>query len=144
MDNSGDEFPILHLLPILQRIVGLTDIHKKFGLTKSQIIIFLILHYKSSMTMSEAAQYICSSKEQATRTVAALCDNGLVERYEDSGNRTMVHIRLTRTGEEHLRMLVSTLRSEIAERLRSSLDEDDIQRLHDAANTAVEILCKVK
>ena len=144
MDNSGDEISLLHLLPILLRIIGLTDIHKQFGITKSQIMIFIILHYKGSATMSEVAQYISSSKEQATRSVAVLCDNGFVERYEDSGNRTHVFIRLTEAGKEHLQMLMSKLRFEIIERLSSSLNEEEIQRLNQSVNTAVKILAKVK
>lgn len=144
MDNSGDEITLLHLLPILQRIISLTDTHKKFGITKTQITIFLILHYKGSMTMSEVAQFISSSKEQATRAVAVLCDNGLVERYEDHDNRTHVFIRLTEIGKEHLQQLISKLREEIAKRLSSSLDEEEIQRLNQAVNTTVEILNKVK
>ena len=52
--------------------------------------------------MKEAASYISSSKEQATRAVAPLVDKGLMERYTDSANRNYVHIQLTETG----RMLV--------------------------------------
>ena len=94
--------------------------------------------------MSEAAQYISSSKEQATRTVAVLCDNGLVERYEDSGNRTHVFIRLTDKGKEQLQQLISKFRFEIAQRLSASLSEDEIQMLEQSLHTAAVILSKVK
>jgi len=144
MGNSGDEITLMHLLPILLRIISLTDIHKQFGITKSQILIFFILHHKGSMTMSEVAQFISSSKEQATRAVAVLCDNGLIERYEDHDNRTHVFIRLTETGNERLQQLISKLRIEITKRLSASLDEDEMQRLNQAVNTTIEILNKVK
>ena len=144
MENTGDEVTLLHLLPILRRIIGLTDTHKQFGITKSQIIIFIVLHYRGSVTMSEVAQYISSSKEQATRAVAVLCDNGLIERFEDAGNRTHVLIRLTEQGKAHLQRLIAKLRSEVAERLAASLDEEEIHELNQAVNTVVTLLGKVK
>ncbi|MDO5445855.1 MAG: MarR family transcriptional regulator [Eubacteriales bacterium] len=144
MGTCEDEIPLLHLLPLLQRIIGLTETHRKFGVTKSQIVIFIVLHYRESVTMSEIAKYISSSKEQATRAVAALCDNGLVERYEDPGNRTHVYIRFTGTGKTYMEQLIREFRTDIFERLASSLDEDDIQNLNQAVMTTVEILSKVK
>lgn len=144
METFDDEVPLLHLLPLLQRIISLTETHKKFGVTKSQIIIFIVLHYRESVTMSEIAQCISSSKEQATRAVAALCDNGLVERYEDPSNRTHVYIRFTAAGKAYIQQLMQGFRAEITSRLTSSLEDDDIQKLNSAVQTAVDILSKVR
>lgn len=144
MGTCDDEIPLLHLLPLLHRIIGLTETHREFGVTKSQIIIFVVLHYRGSVTMSEIAKYISSSKEQATRAVAALCDNGLVERYEDPHNRTHVYIRFTWAGKVYMEQLNRKIRTDIFERLTSSLDDGDIQDLNQAVRTTVEILSKVK
>ena len=144
MGTCDDEIPLLHLLPLLHRIIGLTETHRKFGITKSQAIVFFILHYRDGITMSEIAKYISSSKEQATRTVAALCDNGLVERYENPNNRTHVYIRFTEAGREEMQRLVQEFRTDIYNRVSSSLDDEDIQKLHQAVLTTVEILGKVK
>ena len=144
MENQSDEQPLLRLLPILSRIIQTADVHKKYGLTKSQIFIFLVLRYKGSMTMSEVAQYISSSKEQATRTVASLCDHGLLERYEDSGNRTHVHIKFTAAGEEYMQQLAEQLKAEISRKLTSCLTEEDIETLRSSVETTIEILSRVK
>ena len=144
MASSDDEVTLLHLLPLLQRIIGLTETHKKFGVTKSQIMIFFVLHYRGSVTMSEIAQCISSSKEQATRAVAVLCDNGLVERYEDPSNRTHVYIRFTESGKANMQRLIHEFRTDIYNRLTSSLDDDDIRKLKQSVLTTVEILGKVK
>lgn len=144
MDHSGEEIPLLRLLPILQRITSLSDLHKKFGVTKSQMIIFLVLHYKESTTMSEIAQYICSSKEQATRAVASLCDHGLVERFEDPANRTHVFIRFTEDGKNMMKQLASQLRADIRSRLSSSLSEEELCELRQSVMNTIEILNKVK
>lgn len=144
MENSGEEIPLLHLLPLLQRIISLTDSHKKFGITKSQMVIFIILHFKGSTTMSEVAQYLSSSKEQATRAVAVLCDNGLVERYEDPSNRTHVYIRLTEKGREFMQTLREKLHEDIKVKLNRSLTEEDRKELQESVQKTVEILNKVK
>ena len=143
MANS-EEIPLLRLLPILQRIVCIADAHKKFGVTKSQMIIFLVLYYRDGVTMSEIARYISSSKEQATRAVATLCDSGLVERYEDPGNRTLVLIRFTDKGRETMHELLLWLRSNVAEKLSASLSEEELVRLHQSVQTTVELLSMVK
>ena len=144
MISCDAEIPLLHLLPLLQRNIDLSETHKKFGVTKSQLFIILVLHFRENATMSEIARYISSSKEQATRAVAALYDNGLIERYEDPSNRTHVYIRLTEAGKAHMRRLIQEFCSEISARLTSSLEDDDIQKLNSAVQTAVEILSKVK
>jgi len=142
--TCDDEISLLYLLPLLHRIIGLTETHKKFNITKSQAIVFFVLHYRDGITMSEIAKYISASKEQATRTVAALCDNGLVERYENPSNRTHVYIRFTEAGRENMQRLIQECSTDIYNRLTSSLDDDEIKKLNQAVLTTVEILGKVK
>lgn len=144
VNNPDEDLPLLHLLPILQRIISLTGVNKKFGLTKSQTIIFIVLHYRGSMTMSEAAQYISSSKEQATRAVAVICEQGLVERFENPDNRIHVYIRFTEKGEEYMRQLLKQLHTDVSEKLRSSLTEKELSALRTSVQTTVDILNKVK
>lgn len=144
MNNTEEELPLLHLLPILQRIISLTNVHKDFGLTKSQMIIFIVLQYKGSMTMSEIAQYISSSKEQATRAVAAIYDRGLVERFENPCSRVHVHIRFTDKGAEYMQQMLRQMRAELSEKLHASLSEADIALLRKSVQTTVDILSRVK
>lgn len=142
--HDGEEIPLLHLLPIMQRLVQLTDAHKKYGLTKSQVVVLLVLHYQESATMSEVAQYMSSSKEQATRAVAVLCDHGLVERFVLPVNRTHVYIRFTEAGYKFMKQFGEQLRAEMAKRLETSLTAEEIQTLRRSVQTSVDILSKVK
>ena len=144
MEHGGEEVPLLHLMPILHRIVRLTDAHKKYGLTKSQAVVLIALHYRESVTMSEIAQYLSSSKEQATRAVAGLFEHGLVERFERPDNRTHVYIRFTPQGREYMRQIGRTLDAEIRDRLQASLTEDEIETLRGSVRSVVELLGKVK
>lgn len=143
-DYSGEEVPLLHLLPVIHRVIKLTDAHKQYGLTKTQTVMLIALYYRESVTMGELAQYISSSKEQATRAVAALCDNGLVERFENPENRTHVYIRFTDKGREFMRQLSKMLRAQIDERLALSLTEDELAALRQSVRTSIEILSRVK
>lgn len=143
-DYSGEEIPLLHLLPVIHRVIRLTDAHKQYGLTKTQTVMLIALYYRESVTMGELAQYISSSKEQATRAVASLCDNGLVERFENPENRTHVYIRFTDYGREFMRQMNMRLREEIDERLAVSLTEDELMTLRQSVQTSIDILSKVK
>ena len=143
-DCSGEEVPLLRLLPMMYRLVQLTDAHKKYGLTKSQAVVLIALHYRESVTMSEIAQYLSSSKEQATRAVAALYDAGLVDRFELPANRTHVYIRFTDSGKEFMQTFSRQLREEISKRLENSLSPEELQTLRSSVQTTIEILGKVK
>ena len=140
----GEEVPLLHLLLTVKRLIRLTEAHKEFGLTKSQVIILAALHYRGSLSMSETAQFISSSREQATRSVAALCDEGILERFELPDNRTHVYIRFTENGEAFMRELWHKLRAELGERLETSLTPEEIETLRSSVQTTVELLRKVQ
>lgn len=141
--QAEEEVPLLCLLPLLQSLVRLADTHKEYGLTKSQAIVMITLKYRESITMSEAAQYISSSKEQATRAVAALCDRGLVERFEQPQNRTHVFIRFTEEGSRFMEEFGNRLREQISSRLSAKLSAEEIDTLRASLKTAVGLLNKV-
>lgn len=143
-DCAGEEVPLLHLLPIMHRIVRLTDAHKQYGLTKSQALVLIALCYRPSVTMSGIAQYLSSSKEQATRAVAGLFEHGLVERFELPENRTHVYIRMTEAGHEFMQQFRQQLQTEITKRLEESLTAEEIETLRGSVQTSVELLSKVK
>lgn len=82
---------------------------KQFGFTKSQLLVFLALRSCESLTMTQTAEHLSSSKEQATRVVSPLVDGGYVERHVDTDNRTKIHIRLTDKGSTYIEEHVSSL-----------------------------------
>ena len=142
--NMEEEVPLLHLMPIIQRLIKLSDAHKQYGLTKSQVIVMIALRYRENVTMSEIAQYISSSKEQATRAVAVLFDHGLVERFEQPQNRTHVYIRFSEQGRAFMHELESQFHKEISHKLSSSLTPEEIETLRNSLQTSIDLLSKVK
>ncbi len=141
---TEDEVPLLTALPLFQRLAMSGFNSKHFCFTKTQFLIFSALSLSESLTMSEVAEYISSSNEQATRALAPLVTMGYVERFISSENRTRVHVRLTDAGRAFIRELRSDYYGTIKKRLDSSLSEEDEQRLHDAVDTVIEIMRKIK
>jgi len=137
------EIPLYHLIPVFHRLIDFSMIKKKHGLTKSQLIFMSALQEFGSLNMSEIAELISSSKEQSTRTVAALVDRGLIKRFVLDENRKLVHIVLTDNGlsfmEEIRREMCDLLQKEVSE----SLSENEKQRLRESAAEVVAILSKV-
>ena len=144
MERNGEETPLLILLPSLQKIISLTEIHKIFGMTKSQIRILISLHYRKNMTMSEVAHNLSSAKEQATRVVSTLYEQGLVERFEDPRNRTHVYIRFSELGKQYMQKVLEELNREVSQKINASLSDEDIALLNKSVQTTVEILNKIE
>ena len=140
--HAGEEVPLLSLLPILKRMVRLADTHKQYGLTQSQAVVIIALKNRGSVTMSEVAQYLSSSREQATRAVAALYDRGLVERFELPRNRTHVYIRFTEAGEKLTEELEAHLHEQISTRLQARLSTEEIAALRSSVQTSIDLLNK--
>ena len=143
-ETTDNDMPLLTVLPLLYKQVMSSVKGRQSGLTKTQIIILSSLAFHGTMHMSQIACYISSSKEQATRTVAALVDEGYVERTQDLSNRTRIYIRLTAEGQSFL----DRCRSEIEEKLRADLagtiSPEEQTELLSAARTMARILGKLE
>lgn len=141
---TEDEVPLFTALPLFQRLAMSGVNSKHFSFTKTQFLIFTALALSDSLTMSEVAEYISSSHEQATRALAPLVTAGYVERYVSSENRTKVHVRLTDSGRDFIRETRREYYATLKKRLDSSLSEEDKARLHEAVDTVIEIMKKIK
>lgn len=137
------EIPLLTLLPIIYRSISFDHLKKKYGLTKSQLVVLLSLSTHEMLNMTQAAKDIASSKEQATRSVAPLADAGYVERFESAENRTHVFIRLTEKGRALMESFHADCHLSFNERIKGALSEDDQLRLREAIGTIEEILEKI-
>ena len=144
MDYSDEEFPLLRLLPMTQRLFSLAELRRNYGLTKTQIVILIGLYYHDTVTMSRIAEYIASAKEQATRAVAGMVENGLVERLESPENRTRVYVRLTETGRAYIEKCRAELQTQLHEKVDAALTEDEKEQLRAALETAAVLLNKVQ
>lgn len=64
-------------------------------LTRTQQIILLSLSVRDNLSMSQLADSINTSNEQATRAVTQLVNMGFVNRTQNKNNRRVVNITLT-------------------------------------------------
>ena len=97
-------------------------------LTRGQFFLLLRLYRYQRMTMSQVAGTLAVSKEQATRTVSALVDLGLVERSEDQHNRKLVLVHLTESGRSFLVQERGKVKQNLRQRLQS-LDSTELAGL---------------
>lgn len=141
-DNVRD-FSLLRLMPMIQKVILSCWDREKYPYTKSQLTLFMALLQKDSLTMKEAASYISSSKEQATRAVAPLVDKGLMERYTDPTNRNYVHIQLTDTGRMLVLEMLDSLYDNINKLLDQAISNEEKLALRDSLVESIHILNKV-
>ena len=107
------------------------------------MLILASLKRRDPLFMSQIAENISVSKEQATRSVAPLSDQGLIERYIDPSNRKMVYIRLTDAGADFMKRLTERVQKTLREQARSKLSEEELGQLCHAIQTAYELLSKL-
>lgn len=142
-EAAGDSAQLLMLLPLLNKTIISATGTKEAGFTKSQFWILTALSQREDLTMSQIAGYLTSSKEQATRAVAPLVDNGLVERWVDPKNRTKVHISLTDQGQEFVNQYKLRFRQKVQELIEEKISPQDREELNQALDTLIRILNKM-
>ena len=101
MDTIETEEPrlsMLRALPLMHRLLRLIFVGERERFTKTQFYILITLYHQSPLTMTQIGEHIGASKEQATRAVAPLADEGLVRREVSAKNRTRVYVSLTEAG----------------------------------------------
>lgn len=141
---SDEESPLFTILPMIQRLVYSSLDHKSFPYSRSQIIILIVLSIRKELTMKEVAGYLSSSKEQATRAISPLVDEGLVERFENPANRVHVYVRLTDSGVRYLKNIADTVKVSVKKRLQESISPESMEDLENTLFHAIEILREVR
>ena len=91
------------------------------------------------LTMTQIGEHIGASKEQATRAVAPLADEGLVRREVSPRNRTKVYVSLTEAGRALVQELVARCSQKLDERMRERLtaEEQEALRMHLSESAAL-------
>ena len=144
VESCEEESSLLRLIPLVFKISRLGSTKREFHLTKSQLLLMLVLYHNEAVTMKDIAGYISSSKEQATRTVHPLADKGLVERFEHEENRKHVYVRITERGRQLVDAAVKEYHEQASSRIRASLSEEECLKLQEAVSTVAELLDKVE
>lgn len=141
--ESSDNMQLLALLPLISKTVVSASNIREFGYTKTQFLIFTALSSRGNLTMSQVAGFISSSKEQATRAVAPLVEEGLLERYTDPVNRTHIHVRLTEKGLEFMEQYKRRFFCALQEMMREKITETEMIELKNAVEQIIRILSKL-
>lgn len=144
MKANEEEISLLQLIPLCYRVLRMNHAKREHGLTKSQLMILTALHRRKELTMSQVADCISSSKEQATRAVSPLVEAGYVARTEDSGNRTHICVHLTEAGRTVLENLCAEIHTSLNERIDTALNAEEKAELNSALETMITLLSKVQ
>jgi len=81
---------------LMKEKMSYTDKLTHLSILQIQTLIFL--HNTKNVSMGDIAEYFCIELPSATSLLNKLCDQKLVERYEDQEDRRMVMISLTDGG----------------------------------------------
>lgn len=145
MDPQLYDTPIhslLEALPLCQNLVLNSIDLKTLKLTRTQLFVLFSLMDNDYLSMSQIAQYLASSKEQATRSVAPLADEGYVERFKDPHNRKHVLIRLTPKGKSFIQKEAYNLHQSLHKRFLM-LSAEDRASLCQSTDITITILKKL-
>ena len=143
-ESFCDNTQLLSLLPLITKTVLAAAELRETGYTKSQLLILAALFRRNDLTMGKVAEFISSSKEQATRAVAPLVASGLLERYVDPENRTKIHIRLTDLGRKTLEQNNRHILHNLYQIFKERISDDEMLELKASAESMIRILSKVE
>ena len=133
---------LFEIFPLFHHWFANSSISEEFGITKTQEIILMSLMNNPSLTMSNLAHSIHSSKEHATRSVNTLVELQLIERCADQKNRRLVLVKLTEKGRTYIEERKAALTSNLVEKF-SLIPEEELNRFHRAVYDIHEILFKI-
>ncbi len=142
LEGGGAYAPIMAALPSYEGFMKGILMKRRGDLTKTQMDMLVCLLFAGKMGMSQVADRLAISKEQATRAAGPLVERGLVRRARSAENYRVVEIDLTDSGRAFLEATRDDIDREISEQL-APLSQRDRDRLLEASRTAVEILRKL-
>ena len=131
---------LVRIYPFCKRLL----LHSQWlggDLTGTQRLALLSSLVLGKMTMTQLAEAIVCSKEQATRAVAPLVEQGLLMRSFDPHNRTRVYIQLTEAGEARMHRQLERCGASLEARF-SALSDSERQALTTAFSTIDRFLSR--
>ncbi len=117
--------------------------YREIKFSRHQFYALLALGSKGDMTMGQVAESIAASREQATRVVAPLVEEGYVERFYDEANRKLVFVRLTAKGKELIQKEKKYVRQQLEQRF-GHLSPSELERFLTCVSEIKTILKKVE
>ena len=123
---------------ILRNALDLRELH----LTRQQFYTLMALAGPKKLTMGQVAESIVVSREQATRIVAPLVEEGYIERCSDDSNRKLVLVQLTGRGQEFIDREKDYVRKQLEDRFEH-LTQVETERFLKCVSQLKEILEKI-
>ncbi len=100
------------------------------------------LNQFGSMAMTELAQRLKITKQQASKMIDSLCTHELVRRIPDHMDRRYIYIEITPTGQAALYRIFSE-DSHFYEKLEKRIGKKDMEDLSQAIETLLRVLPKL-
>ena len=123
------------LLP--KQLLHVDELTKKFGMPFSHIQILVMLS-KGDVTIGDIARTLGIAKPNITPLLDNLCNKGLVERVRTTGDKRIVHVRLTDQGRETMHTLRSLISEQVSE-WDNFCNRSDVKQLNHALAYLVQI-----
>ena len=143
MESEEPRLSMLRALPLMHRLLRLIFVGERERFTKTQFYILITLYHQSPLTMTQIGEHIGASKEQATRAVAPLADEGLVRREVSSKNRTRVYVSLTEEGCALVQDLIARCSEKLEARMNERLTAEEREALRMHLSESAALLEKV-
>lgn len=134
---------LFEIFTVSQRLILNSLDYRQARFTKYQLYLLMTLSRKKSITMSQAASCIGCSKEQATRLVAGLVEEGYIKRIHCEENRKLVLVQLTEKGAELMRYEKNAAREKMKEEL-DCLSEEEKDVFFQSMQQFAEVLKKLE
>lgn len=130
---------LYEMYPLSRKLVFDTFNLKNSILTRTQQIILLALSLNKTLTMSQLAEKINTSNEQATRAVAQLVEMDFVERKQDTKNRRIINISLTEKAMNFLENTKNNIMDELLKKFER-ISDDEMLSFRQAVSQIINVL----
>lgn len=107
-----------------------------------QMHTLLAVQKNNGLNMTELSERMFMTRQQMTKIIDGLVERELVERKSNPDNRRLVLIVMSEKGEQFLETMFRH-RAENMARLLAAVDDEDVERLGNAAQTLNDVLSKL-
>ena len=146
MDTMTNDTSIMALFEIFfscQKVLLHSLDYREIKFSRHQIYTLLALGSREPMSMGRVAESLAASREQATRVVASLVEEGYVERFYDETNRKRVYVRLTSKGRIFIEKEKDYVKHQLEARL-AHLSDAELDEFLTSISSLKAILKKVE
>ena len=141
--DDRPEMAIVHAMGAYDNLGKHLVMANRGRFTKSQVDVMMGLDLFGKMGMTQISEHLAVSKEQASRAVAPLVEQGLVRRERSAEQHRMIRVSLTEEGRRSVAAAHQALLSRLLERL-AELSPSEREQLIDASRKALSVLFKLQ